>query len=179
MFNFDAEMPYLSGMEFVSDAILEELAAAVTGELTALSHLRFKFEVQQMMLFGGRGAWIDETTEDLERAIADVQGADEVFRRCLATAARRLGLSPESTLREIADGAVEPWSYIFAQGREDMQRAIARVGQLCTENRKLLAQGYLATTQALSLLGVATPGAYTEDGSVEAPPTSIILNAKA
>lgn len=166
-------------MEFVADPVLEELAGAITGELTALNHLRFKFEVQQMMLFGGRGVWIEETTSDLEAAISDVHDADVVFRRALAGAARRLSLSPESTLREIADVVEEPWSYIFTQGRADLTKAIERVGALCTENRRLLAQGYLATTQALSMLGVETPSGYDASGTPAAPASSIILNTKA
>lgn len=177
--NNHAVPPYFSSVEFVSDPILEALAAAVSGELTALNHLRFKFEVQQMVLFGNRGVWIEETTSDLELAIADVQDADVVFRRCLADAARHLGMSPESTLREIVGSVGEPWAYIFSQGREDLTQAIERVGHLCTENRKLLAQGYLATTQALSMLGVDTPLGYDASGAPSAPPSSIILNTKA
>lgn len=173
------EWSYVTSVEFVPDPILEELAAAITGELSALNHLRFKFEVQQMMLFGGRGVWIEETTGDLELAIADVQDADVVFRRALAAAARRCSLSPESTLREVADVLGEPWAYIFGQGRSELAKAIEKIGQLCTENRKLLAQGYLATTQALSMLGVDTPQGYDASGAPQAPASSIILNAKA
>lgn len=179
LFNFGDERPYFSAVEFVADPVLEELAAAITGELTALNHLRFKFEVQQMMLFGGRGVWIEETTGDLELAIADVQDADAVFRRSLAAAARHLGLSPESTLREVAEVVGEPWAYIYGQGRADLMAAIERVGALCTDNRKLLAQGYLATTQALAMLGVETPLGYDAKGAPTAPPSSIILNRKA
>src|SRR5579875_3864518 len=65
-FNFELAAPYLEAVAFVQDPVLEALAAAISGELSALNHLRFKFEVQQMVLFGNRGVWIEETTADLE-----------------------------------------------------------------------------------------------------------------
>jgi len=51
---------------------------------------------------------------------------------------------------------------------------------LCGENRKLLARGYLATTAALSLLGVETTTAYNATGApVQSAQSANILNAKA
>ena len=163
----------------MSDPILEALATSVSDQLTALGHLEFKFEVQQMMLFGGRGVWVDETTRDLETAIADVHRADRTFRQALQGAARHLGISPESTLREVSERAEEPWAYIFTQGRHELRKAITRVDELCAQNRKLLVRGYVATTEALAMLGVSDPTGYDEHGTPVAQPTSIFLNAKA
>ena len=146
-------------MEEDRDDELEALARAIAEQSEALAHLRFKFEVQQMILSGGRAAWVDETTQELEEAIEEVHRADVAFRHRLSAAASRVfGLSPESTLREVAAVAGEPWRYIFEQGREDLRRAIEAVGRLCTENRKLLARGFLATSEALAVLGVETAG---------------------
>jgi hypothetical protein len=166
-------------VEFVTDPVLEALATSVSDQLNALGHLEFKFEVQQMMLFGGRGVWVDETTRDLEGAIQAVQRSDLVFRRALSEAARSLDLSPESTLREVAGVTEEPWAYILSQGRHELRKAIARVDELCSENRTLLVRGYLATTEALAMLGVHDPTGYDATGSPVAQSTSIILNAKA
>ena len=159
---------------------LEVLAGAISSQTDALGRLRFKFEVQQMILAGGCTTWVGETTEELELAIDGVQAADEVFRSALASASAAVGISPESTLREIAAAVDEPWSYIFRQGREELVRSVDRVTALCGENRKLLARGYLATTAALSLLGVPTATAYDANGAPVARRESAnILNAKA
>ncbi len=162
------------------DGPLEALAAAIAAQTDALGHLRFKFEVQQMMLAGGGNTWVNETTRELEAAIGAVQESDVAFRAALSAAASELGLSPESTLREIAAAASEPWNYIFRQGREELKRAVERVNVLCGENRKLLARGYLATSAALSLLGVASTTSYDATGApVSSAKSANILNTKA
>ncbi len=166
-------------MAFVNNPVLEALATAVSDQLNALGHLQFKFEVQQLVLFGGRGVWVDETTRDLELAIQSVQRGDVLFRQALREAARSLAIAPESTLREVADAVGEPWQYIFGQGREELQKAVARVDELCTENRKLLVRGYLGTTEALAMLGVAPSSSYDASGAPVAAPTSLFLNARA
>lgn len=166
-------------MEFVTDPTLESLASAVADQIAALGHLQFKFEVQQMMLVGGRGTWVDETTRDLELAIQAVHRADLVFRQSLLEAARSVDLSPESTLREVANVVGEPWSYIFSQGREELRKAVARIDELSAENRKLLARAYFATAEALAMLGVNTNAAYDANGAPVTTSPSIILNAKA
>lgn len=170
-------------MAVVRDAELEALAGAIARQIEALGHLRFKFEVQQLMLSGGRSAYITETTDELREAIEQVQRADAEFRRCLShAAARSLALSPESTLREVAQAVGEPWRYIFEQGRDELRRAIERINALCAENRKLLARGYLATSEALALLGVGGGGgaAYDATGSaIASAGGAAILDAKA
>lgn len=168
------------GVELGRETPLEALASAISSQADALGRLRFKFEVQQMMLAGGCTTWVGETTEELEAAIDAVQGADGVFRSALADASASVGISPESTLREIAAAVDEPWSYIFRQGREELVRSVDQVTALCGENRKLLARGYLATTAALALLGVPTATAYDSSGAPVARQQSVnILNAKA
>jgi hypothetical protein len=167
-------------VDSVTQSALEGLAGSTERQIAALRRLAFKFEVQQMMLSGGRSMWLDETLAELEGAIADVQHADREFRSSLGEAAVGLALSPESTLREVAGVAPEPWGYIFDQGRDELQRSVDRVSALCTENRKLLARGYLATGAALSLLGVDTGSSYRPDGAPSrAEGSANLLNAKA
>jgi hypothetical protein len=173
-------MPMNEYVELDHVTPLEALATAIAIQTDALSRLRFKFEVQQMMLSAGSTTWVSETTEELEAAIDDVQSSDLAFRTALARTAASLGLSPESTLREVAEVVEEPWNYIFRQGRDELKRSIDRVAMLCGENRKLLARGYLATTAALSLLGVETTTAYNATGApVQSAQSANILNAKA
>lgn len=168
-------------MEPDPDADFEGLARSVAEQSEALARLRFKFEVQQMMLAGGRAAWIDETTRELEAAIEAVHRADVAFRHRLSLAVRSIGLPPESTLRELGAAVGEPWRYIFEQGRDDLRRALEAVGRLCEENRMLLARGFLATSEALALLGVEPAGlSYDATGLPRQPrAAAAILNERA
>ncbi len=167
-------------VEPMNDGPLETLARAIAAQTDTLGHLRFKFEVQQMMLTGAGSTWVSETTRELEGAISAVQESDEEFRVALAEAAAFLAVSPESTLREVAAVAPEPWNYIFRQGREELKTAVERVGALCGENRKLLARGYLATSAALAMLGVDSATSYDATGTpVISARSANILNTKA
>ncbi len=167
-------------VEHDNDGPLEALARSIAAQTDALGHLRFKFEVQQMMLTGGGSTWVIETTTELEQAIEAVQDSDEAFRTTLAEAAGSLALSPESTLREVAVAAPEPWNYIFRQGREELKTSVERVGLLCGENRKLLARGYLATSAALAMLGIDSATSYDASGTpVISARSANILNTKA
>jgi hypothetical protein len=159
---------------------LETLVGCTEAQLAALRRLAFKFEVQHMMLSAGRSAWLNETLGEMEAAIVAVNQADASFRTALQQAAASLGVAPESTLRELAKAAPEPWGYIFEQGRDDLVAAVEEVGRLCTENRKLLARGFLATGAALTLLGVEVPTAYDSSGALSAVQGSVnLLNARA
>jgi len=170
----------MEDVDLVRDTPLESLATAIAAQTDALGRLRFKFEVQQMMLSGGCTTWVSETTEELEAAIDEVHECDAHFRVALSAAAAARDLSPESTLREVAAAVEEPWNYIFQQGRDELKRSVERVSALCGENRKLLARGYLATSAALSLLGVQTTTAYDASGApVSSQSSANILNTKA
>jgi hypothetical protein len=168
-------------MEPADESTLEALASAIFRQIDALGSLRFKFEVQQMMLAGGRAGWVEETTRELRTAIEEVQSTDLHFRRQLQAVGIALSLSPEATLREVAEAAEDPWRYIYSQGREELRTAIERVGMLCEENRKLLARGFLATTEALAMLGLGSLGMSYDASGAPLPPltAAAIINMKA
>lgn len=159
---------------------LERLARCLDEQLAALRHLCFKFEVQESVLSGGRHQWLNETTTELERAVREVNETDRALRTALSQGAVALGLSPEATVREVAEAAPEPWGYIFGQHREDLQRSIDRVAQLSRTNRQLLSRGHAATVSALQFLGAEVPTGYGADGSAAAATGSVgLLNARA
>ncbi|MGH9082208.1 MAG: flagellar export chaperone FlgN [Acidimicrobiales bacterium] len=159
---------------------LERLASCLDEQLSALRQLCFKFEVQEIVLSGGRHQWLNETTSELERAVATVQGCDRALRGALSRGAVALGLSPEATVREVAAAAPEPWGYIFGQHREDLQRSIERVAQLSRTNRQLLARGHAATVSAMQFLGADVPSGYDASGSAAPVSGSVgLLDARA
>jgi hypothetical protein len=159
---------------------LERLARSLEEQLVALRHLCFKFEVQEIVLSGGRHQWLNETTAELERAVADVRGCDADLRQALVAAGVALALSPEATVREVAVTAPEPWGYIFDQHRTELQQLLDRVGALSRANRKLLARGHAATVAALAFLGVEAPTSYDASGALTPTGGSLgLLDARA
>lgn len=146
---------------------LEVLARCLDDQLAALRHLCFKFEVQEIVLSGGRHQWINETTGELERAVHAVHDADRALRSALSRGAVALGLSPEATVREVAAVAPEPWGYIFGQHRSDLQQSIEQAGRLSRNNRQLLARGHAATVAALAFLGAEVPTSYDASGATK------------
>ena len=159
---------------------LERLARCLDEQLAALRHLCFKFEVQEIVLSGGRHQWLNETTAELERAVAAVHATDQALRDALAKGAVALGLSPEATVREVVEVAPEPWGYIFGQHREDLQRSVDRVAQLSRTNRQLLARGHAATVTAMQFLGADVPTGYDAAGNAATVSGSVgLLDARA
>lgn len=167
-------------VEPVTREALERLARCLEQQLVALRRLCFKFEVQEIVLSGGRHQWLNETTAELERAVTDVQSSDPDLRRALAAAAVALGLSSEATVREVAMAAPEPWGYIFDQHRTELRQALDRAGALSRANRQLLARGQAATTAALALLGAEAPTSYDASGALSPAGGSLgLLDARA
>lgn|GEM_PF-478708 len=179
-FIVERDVPIGTGVEQETREALERLARTLEGQLVALRHLSFKFEVQEIVLTGGRHQWLNETTAELERAVAAVQASDADLRLALSAGAVALGLSPEATVREVAATVPEPWGYIFDQHRTELQQSLERVAALSRANRKLLAHGHAATVAALSFLGVESPSSYDASGALTSAGGSLgLLDARA
>lgn len=167
-------------MEPATRATLERLALCLGQQVAALRHLCFKFEIQEVILTSGRHKWLDETTAELERAVASLHGTDRTLREALEKAAVAVQLSPESTVREVAAAVPEPWSYVLEEHRKGMQELLERVGQLSRTNRQLLARGHAATVAAMSFLGAQVPSSYDANGQLAPVSGSVgLLDARA
>lgn len=167
-------------MEAATRATLERLALSLGQQVSALRHLCFKFEIQEVILTSGRHKWLDETTAELERAVASLHESDRALREALERAAVAVGLSPESTVREVAAAVPEPWSYVLEEHRRGMQELLERVGQLSRANRQLLARGHAATVAAMSFLGAEVPSSYDANGQLAPVSGSVgLLDARA
>jgi hypothetical protein len=167
-------------VEPATRASLERLALCLGQQLTALRHLCFKFEIQEVVLTSGRQKWLDETTAELERAVDSLQETDRALRDALQRAAVAVNLSPEATVREVAAAVPEPWSYVLDEHRNGMQQLIDRVSQLSRSNRQLLARGHAATVAAMSFLGAQVPSGYDSRGQMAPVSGSVgLLDARA
>jgi len=172
-----APLLYLVGSE--RDGALQGLATAVAELLDASNRVCFKLEQEQLLLAGARNAWIAEATSELDEAVEEFTAAERVFRDHLAQAAGLLGAAPESTLREVAAVAEEPWSYIFAEGASELRQLFQRIDQHKQGLREMLTRSYLAVSSALQILGVATPTGYDASGTPAVSSTpSVLFNTR-
>ncbi|MGH8979971.1 MAG: flagellar export chaperone FlgN [Acidimicrobiales bacterium] len=167
-------------MESGTRAALERLALCLGRQVASLRHLCFKFEIQEVVLTSGRQKWLGETTAELELAVADLHEHDQALRVALVAAAVAVGLSPESTVREVAARVPEPWSYVLEEHRKGMHELLERVGQLSRTNRQMLARGHAATVAAMSFLGAQVSSGYDASGRPSPASGSVgLLDARA
>lgn len=156
-----------------SNAALEHLASRIEDQLDVLRDLCFRFEMLQAVIFASKQEWLPESNADLGRALNALQDSDRWFRSSLAEAAVTLGLSPESTLREVAAAVPEPWDFIFGKHREDIAHWATRAKDLGQTNNQILRKFLSAANAALALIGGDAPFGYDETGS-EGPVTGSI-----
>ena len=72
----------------------------------------------------------------------------------VAAAAGELGLPATTTLSALADAAPdEDERRVLGERRQVMRAQVARISDLCAQNREILARNLAATTDALALLG--------------------------
>jgi hypothetical protein len=161
-------------------APLERLASCIERQLGALRHACFRFEVLQSVVTAGKQEWLPESNADLGQALEALAQGDREFRASLASAATGLGLSPESTLREVAAASPEPWDFIFAKHREDIEHWAKRTGELGRANNQILRKFLSAVNAALALVGGEAPFGYDESGAQGAVKGSIgLVNTRA
>ncbi len=152
-------------MEPTDTPPLERLASRIEVQLEVLRHVCFRFEVLHTVVTTGKQEWLPESNADLEQALSALQESDRGLRMSLADAAMSLGLSRESTLREVASAAPEPWDFVFAKHREGIEHWVARAGELARANNQILRKFLAAANAALALIGGESSFGYDETGS--------------
>ncbi len=152
-------------VEPTDTAPLERLASRIETQLDVLRHACFRFEVLHAVVTAGKQEWLPESNADLEQALGALKESDRGFRMSLADAAVSLGLSPESTLREVASVAPEPWDFVFAKHREGIEHWVGRAGELGRANNQILRKFLAAANAALALIGGDPSFGYDETGS--------------
>ncbi len=167
-------------MKVTGAAALQFLQACLEEEIDALQEAMFRLEVQQAVLTTGRHRWLGGTTSDVEGALRKVRSAEAALREALSSAAVAIGLSPEATLREVAEAAPEPWGFVFASDRENVLSVVAHLSEIRRTNHKLLAQGLASTSAAIEALGAEPQLGYDATGTRRSSSGSLgLLNARA
>ena len=142
------------------------LATALADKHNAMTKVLFKVESLHGVLVGQRTKWLTEARKELEEAWADALAPEPYFTEVLREVAVSLGLSPESTLREVAISAGEPWSFVFSQMREETLVTAGQIEQISALNKSMLARGQIAIAAAIRVLGGEVAGTYDRAGDV-------------
>jgi hypothetical protein len=143
---------------------MEDLSSVLWRERELLETLLFKLEVEQLVLATGRTRWLAPAAREIEEVL-DAVRETELLRGLAADAvAAELGLSPNPSLREIAEACDEPWRSIWHDHRESFTSVSAEITAMAENNRELLTSGYQAAKATLLSLS-DQPGTYAADGS--------------
>jgi hypothetical protein len=169
-----------TGMEPPGARLLDRLTTRLEHHLSSLRQVCFKLEVMKAVLATGKQEWLDDSAAELKTTLGDLHRSDEAFRSALADAAAGLGLSSESTLREIAGASPEPWGFVLVQHRGDVLAAFERAKELQSTIVQLLQRGQASVAAALALLGGDPPTGYGETGDLDRVRGSLgLLDARA
>ena len=152
-------------------ACFEELARLLWRQRHLLDALRFKLEVEWLLLDRGRMQWLEVATHE----IADVLGcvhAEELTMaaRPLQVLGTRLGLGPDARLADVVAAAPEPWNEIVADHHIALTAGLADVEALAAANDELLRVELRATRARLDAAMDARVPRSTDGGPRSAAP---------
>lgn len=131
---------------------LRALSDILWHERDLLETLRYKLEVEQLVLAGGLASRLPIATREVEQVLEEIRSA-EVGRALEAEAAARyLGIPTDASLREIAAASASPWDELFAEHHREFLALTAAISELAKSNHSTLAAVHQATQETLMSL---------------------------
>jgi hypothetical protein len=183
------EFPGLSGIEraeitpatVAADAAdsWAQLCTLLWSERGLLEHLLFKLTTEQLVVASGSTRWLNQADDELQIAVAAMQDSEVIRAAEVDLLTRRVGAGPDTTLRELAETAPEPWGMLLADHREALRALALEIQTVAAENRRLLQAGADATRETLDRVGslVSTYDAHGE--AVATRPGAYLLDQQA
>ena len=159
-------------MRFVRDsgdteglaATFEELARLLWRQRRLLDTLRFKLEVEWLLLDSGRMQWLAVATNEVDDILACVLTEElAMTAHPMRVLGMRLGLKPDAQLADVVAAAPEPWNEIVADHHIALTAALAGIEALAVTNDALLRRE-LVTTRALVDAAMTARAAGSTDG---------------
>jgi hypothetical protein len=148
---------------------LTQLSNLLWRQREMLEVLLFKLEEEQLLLAAGKSRWIARATHEVE-VVLEAIGKAELMRAAEVNAvALDMGLAPDTSLRELADRAPDPWGDILRDHRDKFLEVTASISELAEHNRELVSAGQRAASAALRALdGVEeTTATYGRAGTAQ------------
>jgi hypothetical protein len=143
---------------------VEELSLILWRERELLETLRYKLEVERLVLESGTARWLAVAAREVE-GVLDTIRETELLRAAVADeAAASLGMATNPSLRALAEACSEPWRTILLDHRDAFLEHTREITDLAASNRELLTAGQQAARDLF--LGLADgPASYSPDGS--------------
>ena len=117
-----------------------------------LEVLRYRLEVQDLVLHCGLTSRLPIATREVEEAVENLRVAELGRSMDAGDAARSLGLSDDATLLQIAAAAPAPWDELLREHHAALLELAGEISQISHRNRDTLAASYQATQETLSML---------------------------
>ncbi len=121
-------------------------------ERDLLEMLRYRLEVQELILQAGLTSRISLAVREVEEALENIRLTDLERSMEAEEAARSLGLEPDASLHEIAASAPAPWDELLGEHRAALLELASEIGDISKRNRDTLAANYQATQETLAIL---------------------------
>lgn len=139
-----------------------ELSALLWREREVLEEVLFQLTVQQRVLESGDVRWITRVDAGVNASLETMRLHEIIRASEVERLVREHGLPSDSSLRDLARTAPEPWPSVLLDHREALLTIAAEIDGMTTEVRRLLVAGEKATDEALRRL----------TGQTEAPTTT-------
>jgi hypothetical protein len=164
------------------DAAFGALTDVLWRERDILEGLLYKLTAQQMVLRGGDSRWLARADAEVRTAAEALQDFEVLRAAEVDLIVRHYGLPADTSLRELAETASEPWPTVLLDHRESLRALTYEIDAVAVDNRRLLQAGERATREALDQITAGTTrtaGAYDSRGDVVAKVRAFILDEQA
>lgn len=119
-------------------------------ERELLELLLFKLEEEQLVLASGRARWLAHATREVEAVLDQIRDSERVRTLETDVVAMELGLGPGPSLISLARTAPEPYGSMLMSHRDAFLALTAEITELAQANRRLLHEGMVSLSEALS-----------------------------
>lgn len=147
----------------MSAVSLTELSSVLWRTRELMELLLFKLEEEQLLLAAGRSRWLAHATREVEIVLEQIREAEVLRATHAQAAALALGLAPDASLSQLADGAPAPWSDLLHQHRKAFLTLTAEIGGMAEMNRELLTAGQRAARETMMVVAGSVQ-TYGRDG---------------
>lgn len=142
-----------------------ELSAALWRQRELLEILRYKLEVEQMLLTAGKNRWINFATREVERVSERLQSEVMTCDVLMTSLGDEWGLTDRPTLRQLAAAApAGPWTEIFSGHLEAITAQTESIRKLRDTNEQFL-RSLIRSTQETAAAGEPAARGYDATGA--------------
>ena len=161
------------------------LSSLLWRERETLERLLFKLIEQQLILSAGSTRWLANADAEVAAAAEALQDHEIARAAEVALLVQRYGLPADTSLRQVALVAPEPWPVVLLEPRDALRALPLEIDAVTTENRRMLLAGEHATREALQRMAngpsrrAERPRTYGARGDVAPLRNAFLLDEQA